>query len=276
MFPWVYEFHWSFGHLIFLGLFFSVLVTVVVTVIQAMQKTRKATLLNNVEKIRWHEDFEDLPLEARICRHELTGEVKHRTCDNGFDCRTCRMHPQLQLKRKAEFLQNGDANVFGFFMPNDRMYHRGHTYVKQESERTFTIGMDDFGQRLIGNAENIELPEIGTRLKVNETACTIKKLGATLRILSPIDGEVIDRFYENGDWKIIVRSDNSSLATNHLLRDAEIRPWIMREMERLQIAFATNKVGATLADGGELVPDFHKHFPKADWDGILGHMFLEA
>nr|MBP6673515.1 hypothetical protein [Bacteroidota bacterium] len=61
-----------------------------------------------------------------------------------------------------------------------------------------------------------------------------------------------------------------------LLRGAEIRPWIMREMERLQISFAAYGVGKTLADGGELLMDFHGQYPKANWDGILGQMFLEA
>lgn len=276
MFPWVYEFHWSLGHVLFLGIFFSVLSIVILTVIKAMQKTKVEELLRNVEKIRWHSDFEDLPAAARVCRHELTGEVQHRTCDHGFDCRTCTMHPQLLLKRKNEFHSNSDDDVFGFLMPSDRMYHRGHTYVKREAERTYIIGMDDFGKRLIGNAEEIQLPEIGTRLKVNETACTVKRLDATLRILSPLDGEVIERTNENGEWQLKVLADDSSLATNHLLHESEIRPWIMREMERLQISFATQKIGATLADGGELVPDFHQRFPKADWDGILGHMFLQA
>lgn len=77
-------------------------------------------------------------------------------------------------------------------------------------------------------------------------------------------------------WLLKVKPNNKEKVTAHQFKGAEIPNWIMCEMERLQISFATSGVGATLADGGELVSDFHKHFPKADWDSVLGEMFLEA
>ena len=62
----------------------------------------------------------------------------------------------------------------------------------------------------------------------------------------------------------------------HLLRGDEIRPWITRELERLQYAIAPSGAAPTLADGGELVGDLRKQSAGADWDAVLGEMFLEA
>ncbi len=65
------------------------------------------------------------------------------------------------------------------------------------------------------------------------------------------------------------------LDTRHLLRGAEVRPWMMREMERLHASLSTEGLGVALADGGVPVDDFSKAYPEADWDGVLGEMFLE-
>lgn len=277
MLPWVYEFHWTVFHITFLLIFFSVFAVVVSTVIMAMRRTQRAEQMQKMESIQWHSDFEDLPHAARICRHELVGDIKHRVCDHEFDCSTCTLHPTFApLESRGVSPLTLQSDVYGFAMPQDRLYHRGHTWIKKEDDGNVVIGLDDFGSRLIGKPEAVDLPPIGKHITVNGTGWTVKKLGASLRILSPVDGEVIEHGNEENGWSLKVRPSESKTVTAHLLGGAEIRPWIMREMERLQMSCATGGVGATLADGGELVPEFHKHFPKADWDGVLGQMFLEA
>jgi hypothetical protein len=60
------------------------------------------------------------------------------------------------------------------------------------------------------------------------------------------------------------------------LRGEEVKPWVMREMERLQYALAPEGMGSSLADGGEMVPEMWRHAPDVDWDGVWGEMFLRA
>jgi glycine cleavage system H lipoate-binding protein len=274
MFPWVYGFHWTTFHITFLTIFFFIFAAVVSTVILAVRRTLRAEQLQNVESIQWHSDFEDLSPIMKICRHELSGEVRHRVCDNEFDCRSCKVHPILEAKNKKSLMLQFEVN--GFTMPPYRLYHRGHMWVQQENDGTYKIGIDDFGTRIIGRPYSIELPPVGSRLSVNGKGLLIKTPNAKIRILSPIDGEVIEQGDAEKGWYLKVKADNPENVGAHLLNGKEVPNWIMREMERLQISFATSGVGATLADGGELVSDFHRHFPKADWDGILGQMFLEA
>ncbi|MFA6455309.1 MAG: hypothetical protein WCW40_00705 [Bacteroidota bacterium] len=274
MLPWVYEFHWTPFHIAFLLIFFSVFVTIVSTVIIALRRTQHADQQHNTEAIQWHSDFEDLPPSMKVCRHELSGDVKHRVCDHEFDCRSCKLHPVLSGRQaKTPLLQ---FEVYGFTMPPYRLYHRGHTWVQREDDGTFKIGIDDFGTRIIGKPYSIELPPIGSRLFVNGKGMLVKKPNTNIRILSPIDGEVIEHGDAEKGWYLKIKANNPENATSHLLKGNEVPNWILREMERLQTSFATSGVGATLADGGELVPDFHRHFPKADWDSVLGQMFLEA
>ena len=73
-----------------------------------------------------------------------------------------------------------------------------------------------------------------------------------------------------------MRGGEPKVETRHLLRGEEIKPWIMRELERLQVAVSPEGVGVSLADGGELVQDMWKQSPQVDWDGVWGEMFLQA
>jgi hypothetical protein len=50
----------------------------------------------------------------------------------------------------------------------------------------------------------------------------------------------------------------------------------MRELERLQLALAPEGLGMSLADGGVPVEDLSQGYPEADWDTVLGDMFLES
>src|SRR3954468_25006683 len=99
MFPWNYGFHWGIATYLFLGAFYTVLVVVVTTLINAFLRTRRGLRANASEGIRWQSDFHDLPAADRTCRHVLTGEFKQRECPHAFDCRECTTHAKLMEHR---------------------------------------------------------------------------------------------------------------------------------------------------------------------------------
>ena len=280
MFPFVYGFTWDAGNIIFLGLFFSAVAVIVSTLAVATMRARRDFVLRKVESIRWESDFHDLPSTSRKCRHEFTGEFKQRTCDNAFECSECATHAKLlehaSLTAGATRQnENVQSKIYGFDMPQERLYHRGHTWVRPEVDGTATIGIDDFGARLVGLPDDVELPPVGSRIHVNGTAWHVKKNDTDVRILAPVDAEVVETGGPEKDWYLKVKPVGEKIETGHLLKGSEIHPWLMREVERLQISLAVDSVGATLADGGEPVKDFSKSYPGANWDSVLGEMFLE-
>jgi glycine cleavage system H lipoate-binding protein len=277
MFPWVYEFQWTPGHVIFLGVFFSVIVVIAATVARSSWKAFRDIKNKRIESIRWKVDFEDLPQSARVCRHEMTGEVKHRFCDNEFDCRGCRVHAALLAQcSPSSRAATREQMILGFRMPSDRLYHRGHTWVRPEGENVYSIGLDDFVIRMVGSPEGIELPPVGEQLRVYGTGWHIRKRGSVLRVLSPLDGTVIALGGPEKEWYLKVRSEPAGAGLGHLLGGAEIQPWIMRELERLQRSLTPDGVGFSLADGGEVLPDIWKDYPDIDWDAVWGEMLLAA
>jgi len=67
----------------------------------------------------------------------------------------------------------------------------------------------------------------------------------------------------------------SEVTAGHLLRGAEVKSWMMKEIERLQMAFAMRDAGITLADGGEVVPDLPAAVKELDWSTVWGTTFLQ-
>jgi glycine cleavage system H lipoate-binding protein len=274
MFPWNYGFEWNASHVIFLGAFYTVLAIVAATVVSALVRAQRDLRARRAEDIRWHSEFEDLPARDQVCRHVLTGEFSRRECPNAFDCRKCETHGRLIANRPVAAAE-GDDEILGMAFPLDRFYHRGHTWARPETDGTVTIGLDEMASRLAGKPDTIELPAVGTQVRVNGQALRIRKRNADVRVLSPVDGEVIETGGPEKDWLLRVNpSADGERAFRHLLRGAEIRPWLLREMERLQLALTMEGAAPALADGGVPVRDMAEACPGADWDAVCGEMFL--
>jgi Glycine cleavage H-protein len=274
MFPGVDGFAWDAGHIIFLGAFFAVLLVLAAALLWAALRSYRDESTGRVEKIRWHADFAELSPAGRRCRHELTGEIESRQCPNEFDCRVCRQHPQFVAEHGSPQPSHSALGIGGLRLPLDRLYHRGHAWAKLERDGTYTIGPDELAQAVVGRADVIELPARGSRVFANGTGWIVRKGADTLRVLSPIDGEVLETNGTCGEWRMRVKPPQGA-KTTHLLAGSEAVAWFRREFERLQGALGDPAVGVVLADGGLLVDDLEAAYPKVDWDAVRGGVFLE-
>ncbi|HWR51251.1 MAG TPA: hypothetical protein VN428_09100 [Bryobacteraceae bacterium] len=268
MFPGVNGFHFSAGHLIFLGVFFTVVAIVAVTVLMAVLRSWRTFREGRAEQVLWLSDFHDLPKADRACRHAITGECEGRTCARGFDCRECENHAKMASPAAAQ-----QEEVFGLPYPSDRFYHRGHTWVKAEEDGTVLVGLDEIGRRLAGKPDELRLPAPGTPVSVNGTAWHMRRGQAEARVLAPVDGIVVETGGSQGEWWLRVKPATSDFS--HLLRGAEVSAWVRRELDRLQLALPSQGLGTTLADGGVLVEDIASACTGKDLDNLYGKMFLE-
>ncbi|HLP15464.1 MAG TPA: glycine cleavage system protein H [Bacteroidota bacterium] len=266
---------WNLGQVIFLGIFFAIVAIIVVTLAASTIRTMRIVKENKTDAVRWESEFHDLTPVSRTCRHELTGEFKHRVCNNGFDCNTCESHAKLLARTPAESAPSQVQTAAGFAVPLDRLYHRGHTWAKPETDGTFTIGIDDFASRLVGSPEGVELPALGTRIAMNGTAWNFLKGGTSTRFLSPIDGEVIETSNGAEGWFLRVKPVRGEVKTGHLLKGREVGAWIEREFARLQQLLSDPQVGVTLPDGGMAVQDIAGAYPDKNWEAIYSTLLLE-
>lgn len=260
MFPWVYGYEWTPGHVIFTSLFLGVALVVAATVVLAALRTMKTFRRGEAAHVVWKSQFHDLPAADRACRHAMTGELRGRVCDNCFDCRECSMHAKLPEAPAA-----GDS----------RLYHRGHTWVECADDGTLLVGLDEIARKLIGPNSSVDLPQPGGRVEANAPAFTVRKNGAGLRILAPVDGTVMESNPDGDGWLVRVRPpEGASLA--HLLRGEEVAAWFQSEVERIQLAAAHSGTAPALADGGVLVDDLSSVLPPQIWESVCGEVLLDV
>lgn len=230
MFPGVNGFHWDAGHILFLGAFFAVAIVVAAVFGLALLRAANDRMPQREQAIRWHREFRELLSDDRRCRHELTGEIRQRQCPNEFDCRYCEDHPKF--RRVVPTMSESDATASNGTAPTDRYYHRGHTWAKLESDGTYTVGLDELGEKLIGPEDVLEMPEPGAMLFVNGTAWRVRNGRDSFTVLSPIEGEVVETDRDRHSWRLRVRPQ-TGFRTDHLLRGPEVSAWLANEEKRL-------------------------------------------
>lgn len=278
MFPWTHGFVLDRGHLIFLGLFYLVVLTVLSTLVTVAWRTYRAYRDKRAAAIAWHANFEDLPRSERACRHDITGEMPGRVCELAFDCGECETHKKLIAAMASQGAAPGLLNgvideSLGVPIPLDRYYHRGHTWLKPESDGTYTMGLDELARRVAAQPDSIDLPAAGTQLSAQGTAWTMHVHGGELRVMAPIDGEVVESAHGEEGWFLrIIAAENASFC--HLGRGRGVVRWMTREMERVQLMISESAALPALADGGVPVDDFAAACPQADWRNISGALFL--
>ncbi len=104
--------------------------------------------------------------------------------------------------------------------PDDLLYSREHFWVRVDGELA-TVGLTDHGQEKLGEIVSLDLPETDSYVEWNEPFGSIEAAGATMDLISPVSGVVInvndditdDPGIINGDpydtgWLIVVEMED--------------------------------------------------------------------
>ncbi len=175
--------------------------------------------------------------------------------------------------------------VGGYQLPEDRLYHLGHMWVRPLSADTAAVGMDDFARRLVGSAKNMVLPTVGSRFAAGQPAFRVVSDSGSANLVTPLTGEVLevnprlgaqpalatDEPYGRG-WLAKIRSRDLASGLRNLLGGSLARRWTEDARERLDLNLVALS-GSVLQDGGEPVADFARHLPTDDWQRLV-HEFL--
>jgi glycine cleavage system H protein len=176
--------------------------------------------------------------------------------------------------------------VAGFELPEDRHYHRGHTWARVLEDDTVAVGMDDFARRLVGGAERVALPAVGTWLRQGETGFGVGLDGRDARFVSPVEGEVVavneslrkephlatDDPYGRG-WFVKLRTGDTARELRNLLSGSLARRFVEDAREGLDLRLMALS-GSVLQDGGEPVADFARHLPDEEWRRLVSDFLL--
>jgi glycine cleavage system H lipoate-binding protein len=241
------------------------------------------------KQVSWQDAMRRQPALARACRHSLTGRIGHRSCAYDFHCEKCDFDQYFEdvLAAKTQNTPTAVTNVKGFDVPRQYHFHNGHTWARIENGGNLRIGLDDFSQKVFGQADGFELPLMGKELGHDQVGWGLKRKHHLADVRSPIDGvimEVNTRVMKDpglanrepyGDgWLFVVHAPDIKKAAKRLMSEDASVDWINGEVAILE-EMVTDVVGPLAADGGTFGPDIYGNLPGLDWNQ-LARTFLKT
>ena len=118
-------------------------------------------------------------------------------------------------------------------IPADLKYASTHEWDRDEGDGTFTIGISEHAQDLLGDMVFVELPDVGDKVETGDDIAVAESVKAASDIYAPISGEVVainedledspetvnNDPYGDG-WLFKIKADDSSELQNLLDADA--------------------------------------------------------
>ncbi len=197
--------------------------------------------------------------EERVEDHELAG------------CPFCgepEGHSQAQPPARERILIRR-----GFRMVEALFYHPAHLWARVERQGQVRIGLDDFGQWLLGRIYRVEFPDVGARVIAGDPCGELAYHAGEIALPAPVTGvihqlnEKLARYpslvnhdpYGEG-WMMILQPERLQEDLQRLLYGEQALAWCTQEITRLHreihaalCALGTPPealAGRTLQDGG--------------------------
>ncbi len=76
--------------------------------------------------------------------------------------------------------------------PRDLQYSRTHEWVRRENDGTFTVGITDHAQDLLGELVYVELPKLNGTYDLGDEAAVVESVKTASDVYSPLSGEIIE------------------------------------------------------------------------------------
>jgi glycine cleavage system H protein len=188
--------------------------------------------------------------------------------------------------RIAEAVGNLRDIIGGFLVPEDVYFYPGHAWAKVQDGDILRVGIDDFGQKLLGKVDAVQLPPIGSSVRQGERAWSLKVDGKSIDMLCPVDGKVVavnsdviaDPRKINSDpfgqgWLLKVHSPRKSANLKGLFSGLLAKRWIEDARARL-LANSESDLGAVLTESGPLREGIARIVDPVKWDDLVREFFL--
>jgi glycine cleavage system H protein len=76
-------------------------------------------------------------------------------------------------------------------VPNELKYRDSHEWVRKEADGTFTVGITEHAQELLGDMVFVDLPEVGAVVAAGDDCAVAESVKAASDIYAPLSGEIV-------------------------------------------------------------------------------------
>lgn len=220
---------------------------------------------------------------SRPCRHALTERINApKICTMNYECYHC---PFDQMLDELDFEEPAEAPAFmlasGFRVADGYYYHMGHSWARFEHGGRVKVGCDDFINKVLGTAQTMNLPPLGSHLKQSEVGWTFARDDNRAAVLSPVTGTVLavnhkvedhpeiahEDPYRHG-WLFILEPKYPKRNLKGLYFGKESFNWMEQEGNRL-MSLMGPEYERLAATGGEAMDDLYGHYPEIGWNRLV-------
>jgi glycine cleavage system H lipoate-binding protein len=168
------------------------------------------------------------------------------------------------------------AAALGWFaIPEDVALHAGHAWARTASDGVFTVGIDEFAQKLI-DPDRVILPKAGDHVIQGQPAFAIGDVVATVPVLSPLDGEVVEvnpkaslRDPYGAGWLFKVKVPAAAKQAQ-LMAGEKAREYLERAAQALSLRM-NPELGYVMQDGGSPIHGIAKALAGDSWTSLARH-----
>ena len=174
---------------------------------------------------------------------------------------------------------------YGFDVPKGYCFHPGHTWVLDEGRQMARVGIDGFASNVLGKVERIEVVGLNRWVRQGQKLMSVTYDGASLDLLSPIEGvvttvnanavrdpaSVATDPYKEG-WICVMKAPDAVTNVKNLVQGSMVAPWMQNSVARLNAMAAAE--GRTAQDGGMPVNGLLKHVSTELRQRIVKEFFL--
>jgi glycine cleavage system H protein len=173
-------------------------------------------------------------------------------------------------------------------IPRGLFYSRNHTWAYLEMSGIARVGLNDLLLHITGDINFNNLKNPGEKIEKGELMAEIEHKGKTLRIFSPVSGEILSQNslltespellpedpYQKG-WMYKVRPTSWMAETNSCYMAEDAARWMGEELEKFKGLlsgpkgeFSSAPAGIVLQDGGELIDHTLSELPAEVWQNF--------
>ncbi|NOZ62986.1 MAG: glycine cleavage system protein H [Calditrichaeota bacterium] len=235
----------------------------------------------------------------QVCEWVKAGILTYKLCDRKFDCENC---PLDKILRGETNLQvNGRLNLFNYFSSlrhllkikaDERFYiSPKHSWIKVDNSHHVKIGFDDIIAIVLGSIEAVILPAIGEKIEKGKSCCQIIQDEFVFSLPAPLSGKVVEVNQDlksfpneatldplNKGWLLKISPTDLSQHLEECRTGENLLNWYLQEINWVEqkLEFIMHKkslkIGATMADGGELSREIRRSVSANDYRFLVNYL----
>jgi glycine cleavage system H protein len=151
--------------------------------------------------------------------------------------------------------------------------HPSHSFARIVADGIVEVGMDSFSRRALGDAQVLDLPKIGQKVRQGDKAWRLQMDQRALVQRIPVDGEVVACNPQGDSWLLKIKASRLSDNLTNLLRGASVVHQRLKNARAKILSDYTDQLVPTMQDGGELVRGFARELSDEQWQEFCREFF---